>query len=271
MNYQKNLDFAIKIAHAAGKVLMQYYGKFEASGTKEDGWTADAITADKEADRCIRKLISQNYPSDSLFTEESESTGNSCRIWRADPLDGTNNFKRGNTESSVAISLEDDKNVLLGVVYNPILDVLYYATLDGGAWMVKSGKSPVRMQVSGEKTLREAFVTLNVDFLAEKNIRKGAEILGSFSSRCPGMRPHVYESTALELAYVACGRSTAHLGLMHHPWDYSAGMIIVKEAGGKVADFEGNKIALPLRRQNIVASNSYVHDELLEIVSRAVN
>ena len=143
MKYHAELDFAIETAREIGNMLMsKHFGKFEEVGVRPgDSWSASATQADEEADELFARRIKEKYPSHAILGEESETPGESEYLWRVDAPDGTNSFNRGNPEFSVIVSLERQNELLIGVVYRPYHDELFYAHRGEGAW---SNRNPDR-------------------------------------------------------------------------------------------------------------------------------
>ncbi|MFH0949481.1 MAG: inositol monophosphatase [Candidatus Aenigmatarchaeota archaeon] len=265
MKYSDELNFAIDTAREAGKRIMKYFGRFESVGTGADNWSATSIEADEASDTYIVSKIKSAYPEYSIFTEESETHGNEY-IWRVDPLDGTNNFKRGHHEFSVSMSLEKSGELLLSIVYKPFYDEIFYAQSGEGAWSNRfRNRNPQKLHVSKETSIEEAVISFNAAFFSPEYFDNGSKIIKSFSA-FPLIRFRTKESTALDLSDTAAGCFTAHIGIAQSPWDYSAGILLVKEAGGIVTDFAGNPLVPPFSTCNIVASNGLVHDEILKIL-----
>ena len=269
MNY---LDFAIETAKNAGNIAMKHFGIFENIETKEDEYSATPIQADIDTDNFIVSQIKQNFPDHGIFSEESDTAGDSDFIWRIDPIDGTNNFKRGHHEFAISISLEKGSKHLLGLVYKPFYQELYYAEAGKSAWSNKNPNKEVKkIFVSKEKKLDEAVISINTSFFLSKYNLLGLNIIKKIGEISPKIRLRALESESIELTDIANGCHTCHLGLDIKPWDYAAGTLIIKEAGGRVTDFNGNELSPPLGISNIAASNKLVHEELLEIINSALS
>lgn len=272
MKYKPELDFAIETAREAGHLLMnKYFGKFEAVAIREDSWSAAATEADKAADALFARRIKEKYPSAKILGEESETLGESEYTWRVDAPDGTNSFKRGNPEFSVLVSLERQNRLLIGVVYRPYYDELFYAHIGEGAWSNRNPEGEIkRLYVSPEKSLREAVISFNAAVLSPQYVEVGQKILRTLSELHPQIRFRTRENTGIDLAEVATGCSTVHIGMGAKPHDYAAGTLLVKCAGGKTTDFEGRELKTSMGDSHMVASNGRVHGEVLEIVKMCV-
>lgn len=267
LEYSDELTFGLETAQAAGRILMNYFGKYELVQTKSsDGWSAAAIAADLESDIFIVNEIKKHYPGHQILTEESTHPSNSEYTWRVDSPDGSNNLKRGHPEFSVAISLEKNGVLVLGIVHKPFYNETFYAVKNQGAWTNRGSKNFYRINVSNESTLDQAVVTFNADLLSPRYIENGKKILTAFSKVSPGIRFRTRESSSIDLAEVASGTSTAHIGLGTKPWDYAAGTLIIREAGGKVTNLNGEDVQPSTGVSDIIATNSKVHENVLKIL-----
>ncbi len=264
MTYARELNFAIRTAKEAGKRVLPYAGKFQSSHQKPESQDHSAIPADLKSDRYIVAQIKGHYPAHGIFTEESETPGKSEYVWRVDPLDGSNNFKRGDRNFCVVISLERAGNLLIAVIYRPADKEMLYAEKGEGTWMA-NGRNKRRLSVSEEPDLEQAVVSYNAESLYPKNFDRHQEIERRLAA-LPLLRYRTRESTSIELSDVAAGRFTAHIGLSQKPWDYAAGELLIKEAGGKFTDLNGNEVSPTSGVANIIASNGHVHEELVRIL-----
>ncbi len=219
---------------------------------------ADLVTkVDKESERRIRELISAAHPDHTILGEEQGElagrAGHSRWRWIVDPLDGTLNYAHGFPFYCVSIALEVDGQVEVGVVLDSVRDELYTAVRGGGAF--RNG-SPIR--VSSESRLSNAL--LSTGFAStEKNISDNLPLFGRALRSARAVRRA--GAGALDLCLVACGRADGFWELTLNPWDVAAGVLILREAGGRVSDRLGGHYGIdnPL----LVASNGSIHDELL--------
>ncbi|NWF91897.1 MAG: inositol monophosphatase [Syntrophaceae bacterium] len=254
------LQVAVAAAKEAGRIQMEHYGH---SHSVEYKGEIDLVTmVDKLCDRTIRERIRDSFPEHDLLTEESsfERRGSPWR-WIIDPLDGTTNYVHGFPCFCVSIALEIEGEVRLGVVYNPILDELFYAERGKGAHL--NGK---RISVSSEDQLDRSFLCTGFPYDVRENgdfyLRYFREfMMKSLAIRRPG-------SAAIDLCYLAAGRFDGFWELKLHPWDVAAASLIVLEAGGKVTDFRGGPFSIYSRE--ILASNALIHEEMLQVI-RYVN
>ena len=188
------------------------------------------------------------------FLNESSVTSAERRMrWVIDPLDGTTNYVHGNHPFAVSIALRTDREVLMGVVYEVSLDECFSAWKGGGAWM--NGK---RISVSN-KPIKEALLGLELPYDAEMYRETGLRLIRHFYGYAGGIRMN--GSAAVALCYVACGRWDGWIERGLGQWDFMAAGLIIKEAGGKVTNFEGDPFFL--NGDDIVGSNGGIQEELL--------
>jgi myo-inositol-1(or 4)-monophosphatase len=251
------------IARQAGALLRGFYAKGVAMEYKGD---VDLVT---EADRASEKLIVEKltaaFPEHGVYGEEgTRSAMESEYRWYVDPLDGTTNFAHGFPAFCVILGLERraaglaadaDGEIVAGVIYDPLRDEMFSAERGKGAWL--NGK---RISVSKTKSLQESLT--GTGFPSKKrhdspNIHFYQEVtLRSHGVRRAG-------SAGLDLAYVACGRLDGFWEFNLNPWDTSAGVLLVEEAGGVVTHFDGGKFTLDSRE--VLATNGLIQGEIVHL------
>ncbi len=255
INIDDYLSFAIDIARHAGKILMSSYGKSRLLQVVDKDEKGLVTKTDLDSDAYIKKRITEAYPTHALLTEESGATGENALQWVVDGLDGTNNHRRGDPNFSVSLGLRMYGKGILGVVYAPVLGCLYYAAKDKGAFVEEKGIKR-HLQVSEKESLDMFTMSfaVGIDFAnPEKYDRVVAAIRKTQGIR--HFRRRMLESTALELCYVASGKTDAHFNNFAKPWDIAAGVVIVREAGGKITMLED---------EILLASNGVIHNELIK-------
>jgi myo-inositol-1(or 4)-monophosphatase len=250
------LKVAIAAAKEAGRIQKLHLGQSHQIEYK--GKINPVTEVDRLCDRVITQIIFDSFPDHDLLTEEShfEKKGSPWR-WIVDPLDGTTNYFRGFPFFCVSIGLEVKGEVRLGVVYHPILDELFYAEKEKGAFL--NGN---RLAVSRVNELDRSFLSTGFPY----DVREYSDfylryfnkfIKKSFAIRRPG-------SAAIDLCYLAAGRFDGFWELKLHAWDVAAGSLIVTEAGGKVTDFQGQPFNI--YSGEILASNGLIHQEMLQTI-----
>ncbi len=224
--WSRRLEVAKAAALKAGLYLQEQFGTARAAKLFYKGEINIVTDCDLEAQRLIVDTLHMAYPADKIMAEEGLSDG---RIfardagWIVDPLDGTTNFAHGYPHFCVSIAYQSGGEVCLGVVYAPVLDEMFSASRDRGAYL-----DGVAIQVSKTVNIRDAIVSSGFPYdlhdPQSDNLREWAALTRQIRSpRCVG-------AAALDLCYVACGRSDAHWELDLDPWDMAAGSLIVTEA-----------------------------------------
>lgn len=179
--------------------------------------------------------------------------------WILDPIDGTTNLIHDYQHSVVSLGLYEKGEITLGIVYDPYREDIYHAQKGQGSFL--NGRP---IHVSEAETLRETIVTIGTSpydrELTEVNFRRFQRVFEkSQDIRRTG-------SAALDLAYVACGRTGGFFESLLSPWDFAAGMLLVTEAGGRVTNYAGESLNL-LQRGSVIATNGKVHEELRALVN----
>lgn len=255
-NKSELLQFAIELAKKSGKILLEYYEK-DGLNMKSKGYNNLVTEADTAAENLIVEEIKKKYPDNSILAEESGiyETHGSHR-WIIDPLDGTSNFSHSLPIFAVSIGLEINGEIVLGVVFTPRINEIFYAEKSKGAWM---NDKPIHVSLK-EDYENSMFST---GFPYEKELRKGA--LVSFNNvTAAGHQIRRLGAASVDLCYVACGRLDAFWELSLAPWDMAAGKLIVEEAGGKITKADGSPFEITSK--SIAASNGKMHPRLLELL-----
>ncbi len=208
---------------------------------------------DKAAERMIIGTIVKAFPGHSILSEESRpKVGRSPYKWIIDPLDGTTNFAHQFPFFCVSIALEADGEVVLGVVYDPMREELFYGESGAGAFLNNR-----KISVSGTRRLSDSLLATGFSYgrtRKDRNVKHFKNLLmRSMAIRRAG-------SAALDLCYVACGRFDGFWEMYLHPWDSAAGALIVKEAKGTVTRFDGTPY-LPYHK-DILATNGFIHRKM---------
>jgi myo-inositol-1(or 4)-monophosphatase len=180
-------------------------------------------------------------------------------VWIVDPLDGTTNYAHGYPAFCVSIGLEVEGVMAVGAIYDPLLDELFYASKDAGAFLNRR-----RIHVTSRKKLKDSLLATGFPYdIAESEI----DNLNNFARMykvARGIRRG--GSAALDLAYLACGRFDGFWELKLHPWDTAAGIVIVQEAGGKVTRIDGG--GFHIADMDILASNGKIHKQMQKVLLR---
>lgn len=251
-------ELAISVAYQAGEILRENIGKITADDV-EDKRPFDYVTEiDKACEQLIIYSIKQHFPDHEILAEESGKNQNTHSYrWIIDPLDGTTNFIHGFPHSSISIALQKEDEMILGVIYDPYRDELYYAERGKGAYC---NDKPIH--VSRQKNVSNCLIATGFPFKSRHLLDQYWCVLSEIFMAVSGIRRT--GSAALDLAYVACGRFDGFWELKLSPWDIAAGSIIIEEAGGKITDFEGKNKHIWIG--DVVASNSIIHDFMMNKV-----
>ncbi|ARV60472.1 inositol monophosphatase [Nostocales cyanobacterium HT-58-2] len=251
------LDIATEAALAAGAVLEGYLGKVE-DAVVEKGRPGDLVTAaDKASEVVILDVLRRHFPDHSILAEESGKLGNqeSEYLWAIDPLDGTTNFAHQYPFFAVSIGLLIQGIPQVGVIYDPFHDELFRAAQGLGA---TRNRRLIRVSETSELN-RSLLVTGFAYDRRETSDNNYAEFC-HLTHLTQGVRRS--GSASLDLAHVACGRVDGYWERGISPWDIAAGVIIVREAGGKVTAYDGSP--LDMRSGRILATNGHLHNTLIQ-------
>ncbi|MDR2067292.1 MAG: inositol monophosphatase [Endomicrobium sp.] len=258
MKFSSFTNIALASAQKGAEVLLKHYnGKLNVEYKRE----IEPVTqADKGSQKAIIKVIKDAFPHHGVLAEEdgvNEVDKDYC--WIIDPLDGTVNFVHGLPMFAVSIGLKYKNEIITGVVYSPIINEVFIAEKGKGAWL--NGK---KIKVSSIEDNTRALGVTGFPYSIKENNNKILKNFESIIVKIQGVRR--LGSAALDLAYVACGRFEFFWEQDLKAWDVSAGILLVKEAGGIVSDYSGNRDCL--FKSTMLASNSLkIHKEILEIVN----
>lgn len=252
------LEIAVEAARAAGAILRAHGGPV-ATHHKS---AIDLVTeVDLACERAIREVFAQRTPTIPVLGEEGQGGEDATTRWVVDPLDGTTNFVHGFPFYAVSIALERDGESTVGVIYEPLQDRLYTAVLGQGA---TANGAPLR--VTDRRTLGESLVGTGFGYDRHERPDYYLTPFRAVMVRCRGMRRA--GAACLDLAMVADGRLDAYFELNLKRWDMAAGVLLVTEAGGRVSPMPGSALN-GVAGLDVVASNPWVHDELLEVLRGA--
>ncbi len=234
------LELATRAAKDAGQRLME---RFEGSLQIETKSSAvDLVTqADREAEAVVLEQLRAAFPEDGILAEESGAQGQTQGPrWLVDPLDGTTNFAHGFPHFSVSIALYEGEQGRLGVVHDPTRDETFFAREGQGAWLRSPRHAARRLRVTATDALVRSLLAtgFGYDRASGANLSEFAQVV----RRVRGVRRA--GSAALDLAYVAAGRVDGFWEYGLAPWDWAAGAILAREAGGVVQSIGGEPWAL---------------------------
>lgn len=248
----------LKAVEAGAKQLRHYFNNEDLKISNKEGINNWVTEADLASEKAIIDCIKADFPDHFVLSEEAgEMVTNSDTKWIIDPIDGTINFASGIPLCCVSIGVEQNSEMILGAVYNPFMNELFFAQKGFGASLNDKKIQVSRKTEVANSCLVTGFPYTYLDMengplqVFEKLIRKGVPV------RRIG-------SAAIDLCWVAAGRFEGFFEHSLSAWDTAAGYLIVEEAGGKVTDMKGDKYS-PYQKQ-LVATNGFIHEELLDVI-----
>jgi myo-inositol-1(or 4)-monophosphatase len=250
--------FVTSLCRKAGRLVLQRWGGSLEVAQKG---TVDLVTdVDLALDELIREAITRRYPEHAILSEEMEQGETPPQgeyVWLVDPLDGTTNFVHGHPVFCISVGLLHRGECLLGCVYDPLRDELFYAARGEGVTL--NGN---RIAVSSTDALISSLLSTGFPYERATMVESNVTQLGKLINRIQGVRRS--GSLALDLAYVASGRLDGHWEFHVKPWDTAAGGLLIKEAGGRLSGVEVEQWTPFVR--DIVATNGRIHEDLLAVL-----
>ena len=240
ISISSNLNIMIKAAEKASKFVIRDFGEVEKLQVSKKGPRDFVTKTDKHVEKILIEELSKTKKNYSFLSEEVGTIENKDQdnIWIIDPIDGTTNFLHGIPHFAICLALESKKEIISGLIYDPIKDEMFYAEKNKGAYLNNQ-----RLRVSNKNLIDECLFSSNHEGVKFSNL----------NMRYSGC-------AALDLAYVASGRLDGFFHNKINIWDVAAGALLVEEAGGIVNDldkFDQNNI-------DIRASSGAINDKMLE-------
>jgi len=253
--FQSTLIGAVK---AGAAEIQRFFNKSFTVSNKE-GVNNLVTEADHASEKAIIEVIKTAFPGHQILSEEvGELRQDSTYKWIIDPIDGTVNFAHGIPLNCVSIGIEHEGNLVMGAVYNPHMNELFFAEKGKGAHL---NDRPIQVSQQDE-TIKACLVT-GFPYTYINTANGPLEIFERFIRK--GVPVRRLGSAAIDLCWVAAGRFDGFYEHKLEAWDSAAGYLIVEEAGGKVTDFEGKKFS-PYQHR-ILATNGRIHDEMLRVIN----
>ena len=257
------VNTAIKAARRAGSIILRYIDRIDQLSVQEKSRNDFVSDIDRMAEEDIVDTIHYLYPDHAILAEESGSQYSPAAEhrgefeWIIDPLDGTTNFLHGNPNFAVSIAVRHQGRIEHGVIFDPMRDEIFTASRGQGALLNNR-----RLHMHGHVSMRQSIVSVGYPNV---NIVHFDNWLKCFRSLLPKIASIRHSgSAALDLASVACGRTDAFWQPDLDIWDVAAGSLLVREAKGLVADFDGNQNFL--ENGNIIAANPSLFNELTTLI-----
>ena len=248
------LDIASEAALAAGAILKDKFRNLK--NIQQKGRAGDLVTeADKAAEAEVLKVLNRHLPDHQILAEESGTLGgnDSKYCWAIDPLDGTTNYAHGYSISAVSIGLMVDGIPQVGVVYNPFRDELFRAATGKGA---TCNRIPIK--VSKTPQLEDTILVTGFAYDRRETKDNNYAEFCYLTHLTQGVRRS--GSASIDLTDVACGRLDGYWERGLSPWDITAGIIILREAGGDVTAYDGSPVDINSGR--LLATNGLIHESL---------
>lgn len=249
------LETAYHVAKLSGSIHEEHRSRKFDVAVKD---LNDIVTSvDTAAEAAILELIGSRYPTHGIKSEEMSAARAGDEFqWVIDPLDGTINYAADIPFYSTSIAVQKDGETLIGVIYGSALGDCFIAVRSFGAY--HNGK---QIFASNRKSMQDS--VLSFMLTAHYNSEQQADILRRVAALSPQVRGlRLYVSQALELAYIACGRLDGHVCIKSRGYSAAAGVLLLREAGGKVTDLAGVEFSNASR--SLVGSNGHLHSVLLD-------
>lgn len=246
-------------ARQAAEFILRESKVFDINSTESKGLNNFVSYVDKQSEQMLVESLTHLLPEAGFIAEEGTSEKKGPRYnWVIDPLDGTTNFLHAVHPFAVSIGLKEDEEIIAGVVYEAGGSESFTAWKGGGAWL--NGK---RIHVSTVPKVSESLVATGFPYNLFDRLNPYMDLLKYLVMNSHGVRR--LGSASIDLAYVACGRFDCFFEYDLKPWDIAAGMLLVREAGGRFSDFSGN--TFNLSGDETMAANGLIYSELLGIIS----
>jgi len=262
MLYSALLNVMIAAARKAGRALKRDFGEIEKLQVSMKGPANFVTAADRRAEETLYAELAKARPGYGFLGEEGgpREGADKTHTWIVDPLDGTTNFLHGIPQFCISIGLEREGTIVAGVIYNPANEELYVAERGKGAFL-----NDQRIRVAARKRLADAVIACGLPHIGRGDIALGQRETAAVQDKVAGLRR--FGAAALDLAWVAAGRLDGYWERDLKPWDLAAGVIMVREAGGFVSDYDGADEILA--KGQIVAGNETMQKELLRLLKAA--
>jgi len=247
-------NIAVRAARQAASILMRSFNRIETLTIAEKQANDYVSEVDRAAEQAIIETIRRSYPHHAILAEESGTHDGNEYQWIIDPLDGTTNYLHGFPQFSISIAMRHRGQLESAVVYDPLRDEMFTASRGNGALL-----NDRRLRVSEHKSLQGALIGTGIPFRDQTYLDAYLGMMKAMVKDTAGIRRP--GSAALDLAYVAAGRTDGFWELGLSTWDLAAGVLLVREAGGMVSDIRGGD--RHLESGNVIAGNLRVHREML--------
>jgi myo-inositol-1(or 4)-monophosphatase len=253
----------VRAVMKAARGLVRDFGEVEQLQVSRKGPGDFVSNADRRAEQILKAELKRARPEFGFLMEESgEEVGSQPQNrWIVDPLDGTTNFLHGMPHWAISVALEQFGEITAGVVFDPIRDELFWADKGSGAYV-----NDRRLRVSARTALDQALVGCGLPVLDWKGREMGFTAqMNAMADKVAGLRR--LGTASLDLAWIAAGRQDGFWEYGLKPWDVAAGILIVREAGGRIGKLEGDDDLLA--EGTLVAANGALYPQLVEVLQAA--
>ena len=254
-----NINVMVKACRKASKTLIRDFGEIEKLQVSLKGPGDFVSNSDKKVEEIIIEELQKARPTYSILSEEiGKIEKDESFKWIIDPIDGTANFLHGIPHFAISIGLEHNKEIICGIIYDPIKDEMFIAEKGNGSYLNNQ-----RLRVSSRSKLKECIIFTGGPKQGSKDRELSLKEYKKFSSAV-SIPVRKMGSASLDMAYVAAGRCDGFWQRNLQYWDFAAGIIIVKEAGGYVTDFGGEQGFI--ENKTILVTNSRINNEMIELL-----
>ena len=243
-----------KAARKAGRILARDFGEIENLQIQSKSVGDFVTSADLKVEKSLLETLQYYYPNANYLTEESGSIKGEGETIVIDPIDGTSNFIHGIPHVGIVIGKIVNKEITDGIIFNPILNEFYWASSGKGSWCNNK-----RIRVSKRHELSSCLIGTGTPF-GKRIYPKYYNELENISKLTAGVRR--LGAASIDLAYVASGKIDGFWEKDLNLWDVSSGVLLVKEAGGRITEPQGNNWTIESR--DILVSNTLIHEKLIE-------
>ncbi len=248
------VNIAVRAAREAGRVITRNFNRVDRLTIADKGRNDFVTEVDRNAEAAIIEVLREKYPQHAILAEESGAQAGNEYEWVIDPLDGTTNFLHGVPQFAVSIALKVKGRLEIGVVYDPVKEEMFTASRGEGALL-----NDHKIRVTNRKGLDGALLGTGIPYRDFRFMDNYLGMLKDLIQNTAGVRRP--GSAALDFAYVACGRTDGFWELGLSQWDFAAGALLVREAGGLVTDIGGGERYL--ETGNVIAGGIKVHNAML--------
>jgi len=247
----------IAVKKTEALLLKNFHKVRQQSINNKGGFAGLVSNVDIAAEKIIKNIIKKKYPSHNILGEELGALKKkSDYTWLIDPLDGTHNYLMGNPIFCTAVALIYKNEVILSAINAPFIKELYWGVKGKGAWLNNK-----RLGVSQKTNIRQSLFYYCHGY-RKKDVQKALKIYAQLKMKANDVRQ--LGAASIETAWVAAGRAEGFVIPGGKPWDVAAGLLLVREAGGRATDYKNKD--WNLKSKDMICSNGKIHDKLLKLI-----